>query len=227
METMLINGRDIHDLGAHVLAEYKIGGTNVDTQVFAGRWRTHFDVLEAVPGLRPVQFTLVFTGADRREAFLKKSQVDAMLSGKCELLFPDGIYYTVYAESLGDLVLLGNNKDGVIGQAAYKMSGIAHGEKETTTGADIFCRSTMPRTDCKVTCTATADAAAYTIHGVTFTGVSAGDVLCADGINGRLLVNGAPAVSTVRFMSFPYLVPGWQTIEAPDAPTVEYYPAYI
>lgn len=218
---------DIHDLGAHTLTDYKIGGTKVDTQVFAGRWRTNFDVLEAVPGLRAISFTLVFTGKTRRDLVLNKSRVDAYLTGKCELLMPDGMYYTCYTGSLGDLVIMGNDEHGVIGQAAYKMSGIAHGDLETTTGANIFCRSTMPRTDCKVTCTATADAAEYTVQGVTFTGVSAGDVLCADGINGRLLVNGAPAVNAVRFMSFPYLVPGWQTIEAPDAPTVEYYPAYI
>lgn len=218
---------DIHDLGAHTLTDYKIGGTKVDTQVFAGRWRTNFDVLEAVPGLRAISFTLVFTGKTRRDLVLNKSRVDAYLTGKCELLMPDGMYYTCYTGSLGDLVIMGNDENGCIGQAAYKMSGIAHGDLEKTDDWTIFCRSTMPRTDCKVTCTANEDAASYNVGGVIFTNIHAGDVVCADGINGRLLVNDAPPVDPVRFMSFPYLTPGWQTIEATDYPYIEYYPAYI
>lgn len=218
---------DIHDYGAHTLLEYKIGGTSIDQQVFKGRWRTNFSMLESVPGLRSIQFTLVFVGKDRREAVLHKSQVDAMLTGECELLMPDGMYYTCYAQNLGDLVLLGSDEHGVVGQAAYKMMGIAHGEKEVIDGGAVYCKSTFPKTDCRVTCTASADADEYTVQGVTFTGVHSGDVVCADGINGRLLVNGAPTTNPFTFMSFPYLVPGWQTVDAPDTPVVEYYPTYI
>ena len=218
---------NIHDLGAHTLQDYKVTGTKIDTEVFAGRWRTHFNVLESVPGLRNIQFTLVFEGATRRDVVLNKSRADAFLAKECELLLPDGLLYTCYPASLGDLVLMGNDREGIIGQAAYKLTGIAHGELETVSGYDVFCRSTMPRTDCRVTCTASADASEYTVAGVTFTDITAGDVVCADGINGRLLINGAPATSAVHFMSFPYLVPGWQAIDAPDTPIVEYEPAYI
>jgi hypothetical protein len=57
--------------------------------------------------------------------------------------------------------------------------------------------------------------------------VSAGDVLVADGINGRLLQNGTPTTGNAAFTHLPYLVPGEQTIICPETLTVQYYPSYI
>jgi len=56
--------------------------------------------------------------------------------------------------------------------------------------------------------------------------VSEGDVLTADGINGRMLKNGVPTTG-VTFTHLPYLVPGSQTITCPETLTVKYYPSYI
>jgi hypothetical protein len=61
---------------------------------------------------------------------------------------------------------------------------------------------------------------------VVFKNVSEGDVLTADGINGRMLKNGVPTTG-VTFTHLPYLVPGSQTITCPETLTVKYYPSYI
>ena len=63
------------------------------------------------------------------------------------------------------------------------------------------------------------------VGSVTFSGIHAGDVVVADGIDGILTVNGSPVVA--NFTKLPYLVPGEQTIVCPETLTVEYYPTYI
>ena len=85
----------------------------------------------------------------------------------------------------------------------------------------------MPFTDARLTATVGTSAAAYTLGGATFGSVTAGDVLVFDGIDGKITKNGANAAASVSWTEFPQLVPGKNTITAPDAVTVEYYPTYI
>lgn len=85
----------------------------------------------------------------------------------------------------------------------------------------------MPYTDCSLTVTVGASAESYTLGDAVFSNVSQGDVLCFDGINKRVLINGAPGAQDCTFLSFPSLVPGQNTFTAPDPITVEYYPAYL
>ena len=62
---------------------------------------------------------------------------------------------------------------------------------------------------------------------VTITGVTAGDVLVVDGIEGRILQNGAPCAGNMSFLHLPALVPGENVFSCPEVLTVEYYPTYI
>lgn len=225
MDTIYINGTDVQTLGAKGLMEYTIGGTALDNEVFHGRYRTHFGVLASVPGTRSIKFTLAFEANTRQDALLNKSAVDALMVGVVDLQMPDELFYRCYSSGIGDLVLMGTDNGGYIGTAVYKFTGICHGSLVTQTGTSINCTSTMPRTDCKLECTVSADADEFVLGTVTFTNVSAGDVLVADGIEGRFLVNGAPSVNEVSFLTFPYLVPGTNTF--PRSVTVTYEPTYI
>ena len=94
-------------------------------------------------------------------------------------------------------------------------------------GGSIFCASTLPFTDARLTVTAGAASAAYQLGGATFSNVSAGDVLVFDGIGGKITKNGANAAASVNWTDFPALTPGNNTIAAADPVTVEYYPTYI
>ena len=48
-----------------------------------------------------------------------------------------------------------------------------------------------------------------------------------DGIDKRVLINGAPGAQRCEFLSFPSLVPGENRFDTPDPVTVAYYPAYL
>lgn len=224
MDTIYINGKSLSTLGVDGLLEYTITGTGISNEVFTGRFRTHFSVLASVPGTKAVTFTLVFKAQTRNAAVLLKSAVDAEFVGQVELKMPDDLYYTCYSSAIGEIMLKGSDS-GWIGTAVYKCTGFCHDQLVTETGTSINCTSTMPRTDCKLEYTVPAAVNVYTLGTVAFTNLSAGDVLTADGIEGRFLVNNAPAVNRVIFTEFPYLVPGENTF--PDAVTVTYYPTYI
>lgn len=227
MDTITINGKTLEELGVDGLAEYTVGGSSFDNQTFFGRNRTTFDVLASVPRLKTVAFTLAFKSATRAAAVMLKSRVDAEFVGKIDLRMPDDLYYTVYADGIGDLVLKGTS-GGYIGTAAYKFKGICHGEIVTVTGNTVNCLSTTPRTDCKLEVTVPANATYFRLGTVQFNNVSAGDVLTADGLTGRILVNGAPASGEISFTQFPFLVPGENNIyTTAGTATVTYYPTYI
>ena len=84
----------------------------------------------------------------------------------------------------------------------------------------------MPKTDCRLTATATAVAPLFFLGPVTFFGVAANDVFVVDGINGLITRNGNP--ETANFIRFPYLVPGENTITSTvNDLIVEYYPTFI
>jgi hypothetical protein len=69
--------------------------------------------------------------------------------------------------------------------------------------------------------------AQYPLGGALFSGVSNGDVLVFDGIDGKITKNGANAAASVTWTEFPQLEPGENVIASLDAVTVEYYPTYL
>ena len=69
--------------------------------------------------------------------------------------------------------------------------------------------------------------AQYPLGGALFSGVSNGDVLVFDGIDGKITKNGANAAASVTWAEFPQLEPGENVITSLDAVTVEYYPTYL
>ena len=122
--------------------------------------------------------------------------------------------------------MLGVERNQVIALCSYQFKGVRHDKLETVQGNTVICKSTVPHTDCRLTCTASQDYASLTIDTVTITGVTAGDVLVVDGILGRILQNGAPCAGNMSFVHFPSLVPEENTLTCPEDLTVEYYPTY-
>lgn len=224
MDTIYINGTDIATLGGAALQEWRVGGTALKNQTFLGRWRTNPLVLSSVPTTKKLTFSIAYEAQDAYTATLNKSRVDALLVGKVTLYMPNTLYYTGYTTGIGDLVLMGNDTEGVIGIAQYSFEGICHGPLVTVNAGTVNCLSTAPRTDCILTKTMTAAADAFALGPVTFTNVSAGDVLKVDGIEGTIMVNGAPVSNPISFSEFPYLVPGQNTT---NADSISYYPTYI
>lgn len=223
--TMHINGVNIADYGV-LVESMKVGAIETTTDVYQGVNRTNFNVLNTTQYMRALSVNLFYSAPTRRDLALIKSKLDNMMVGKLDLWLPDGFYYASYLETAGEETILGVENDKVIALCAYQFKGIRHDELETVEGNTVICKSTVPRTDCRLTCTASQAYASLTIDTVTITDVAKDDVLVVDGITGRILQNGALCAGNMSFIHFPYLVPEENNLTCPEDLTVEYYPTY-
>ena len=227
--TAYVNNVNIFDVGA-LVQSFKVSGTAISNTAYQGVNSTGFNVLSTTRGMRTISLTLGYKGITKRDLAFKKAKLDAMLgAGKIELYLPDGFFYTSYMTGVGEEAVQGVEGNKVIALCTYTLQGIRHDELEelTVTSGDTFlCASLIPTTDCRLTCTASQAYASLTIGSVTVTSVTQGDVITVDGINKRILQNGAPCAGNMSFINFPQLVPGENTISCPETLTVEYYPTY-
>ena len=223
--TMHINGVNIYDYG--VLVEgLKVGAIETSSEVYQGVNRTNFNVLNTYQYMRPITVNLFYSAPTKRELALIKSKLDNMMVGKLELWLPDGFFYSAYLLSAGEENVLGVENNKVIALCTYQFKGVRHDKLETVNGNTVICKSTVPRTDCRLTCTASQNYASLQIDTVTITNVTAGDVLVVDGITGRILQNGGLCAGNMSFVHFPSLVPDENTLTCDEDLTVEYYPTY-
>ena len=222
-----INGADLSERGVDMLRDYKIGGTAITNTIFQGRNRSSYRLLAGVYGQKPISFTLVYEGKTYREAALNRSAVESMLWGKVEISMPDGFFYTSTVQSIGEGTIYGQEDSQVLIEVPYELQGIQHDPLMTVAGGNFCNPGTLPYTDCSVSATAGAAASLYLLAGATFHDVKAGEKLEVDGINGRILRNGAPAPGNVDFIRFPQVTPGQNSFLAPDPVTVSFYPSYI
>lgn len=230
---LLINGKPLKTFGGSALLDYSIGAVSMETDIFQGINRTGFNVLQQRRQLRPVEISIIFRGADLHDAKAQRSRLNAELTGKAELYIPDDeYYYDVYCDSFGEEEIVGQGEREAAIKCRYAFRGVRRGalvSQAVAPGGTLYCFSTMPLTDCCLTVTAAASYSSFTLGGAVFSSVSSGDVLCFDGMDGKVTKNGVNYAASVSWLRFPQLVPGENTIAATGtAPvTVEYYPTYL
>jgi hypothetical protein len=153
------------------------------------------------------------------------------LFDKVDFFIPDGgFHYSVICTGTGADTLIGHGNKTAQIKSTYTLKGVRHDERKTVTlapGSNLYCLSTMPLTDCRLTATVGASASSYHLGGAVFSNVAAGDVLVFDGIDGKITRNGVNYAQNVTWAEFPSLVPGWNAIQCPDTVAVEYEPTYI
>ena len=227
--TAYINGEDIYNVGA-LVESFKVSSTAITNNVYQGKDSTNFNVLSTIRGMRAITLNLFYKGSSKRELALKKSKIDnALGAGKIDLALPDGFSYFAFLTSAGEEQVMGVEGQDVIALCTYTLEGIRHDDLQTLTvptGNSFYCESLIEKTDCRLTCTASSDYASLVIGPVTITNVHMSDVLVVDGINKRILQNGAPCAGNMSFIHFPHLIPGENTISCIETLTVEYYPTY-
>ena len=229
---LTINGKAIQDFGGASLRDYVVSAPAITSYDFQGVNRTSWRLLKQEFGRRTIEITVIFTAPDMNTARLQMSMFNVACWGRVELSLPDGFLYDCRIDSLGQAELVGDNgsTEAKI-QAKYTFVGQQHRPLETVDlpagGGSVFCRSTMPFTDCRLITTVGTSAATYNFGGAVWENVTAGDVLVFDGIDGLILRNGNNDAAAVNWTVFPSLVPGENEITAPDAVTVEYYPTLI
>lgn len=227
----VVNGKPLATYGGAALLDYSIGETEVSPATFHGVNRTNFNLLRNFFGLRDIALTIVFEAEDLRQAKLNRSALNGALFGKSEIFIPDdGFYYDVICTSTGaeELIGIGNRSAQI--KSLYQFSGIRHDALKTVTlpvGKTIYCLSTMPVTDCRLTASPIVAGTNYQLGGAIFHNVNVGDLLVFDGIEGKITQNGENAAATVSWLEFPKLTPGPNMIQCVDPITVEYYPTFI
>lgn len=223
--TMHINGTNIADYGV-LVEKLQVGAIETQQEVYQGVNRSNFNVLDTIQYMRTINVSLFYSAPTRRELALIKSKIDNMMIGKLDLWLPDGFYYFAHLVTAGEENILGVERNQVIALCSYQFKGIRHDKLETVNGNTVICKSTVPHTDCRLTCTASQNYAELQIDTVTIKNVSQGDVLVVDGITGRILQNNGLCAGNMSFIHFPSLVPEENTLTCPEELTVEYYPTY-
>ena len=231
---MVINGKAIQDFGGATLRDYIVSAPSISSHDFLGINRTTWRLLKQEFGRRNIDITVIFSGPDMDTARTEMSLFNLACWGRVELFLPDGFLYDCRIESMGQAELVGDDGTTIAKiQGKYSFVGQQRKPMETvqlSTGSGvIFCKSTMPFTDCRLTTTVGASAATYSFGGATWENVEAGDALVFDGIDGLILRNGVNDATSVNWTVFPSLAPGANTFTSSygDPVTVEYYPTFI
>lgn len=223
MIDMWLNGTPLEDYGGRLVRDYTYTPPVLSPAVYKGRFRSSFILLDNPVDFGELDIQVVFEGEGYTEVTIKKSTFDAAILGKNVIVMGDGFWYDTYTEELGAATYPGT---GLL-ECSYKLKAIRRGPDIEVTGNIIYCDSTWPTTDCILTATVSTAAANYEIEGVIFEDVDPGDVLTVDGINGRILVNGAPNAQKATWTRFPSLSPGKNSLTCPDTLTVQYHPVYL
>lgn len=225
--TAYVNGQPLSNFSA-VLQEFTVGSADITSSYWQGVNRTNFALLKQQFGLRSISLSVAAIGDTFRDAAVMLSRLTGALWGTVELYLPDGFYYTcILAESGGDPGRVGPGYGQTLLLKEYSLVGYRHDPLVTTTGPAVWCSSTTPQTDCILTVIVGAAADSYALGGATFHNVTQGEQLVFDGINKRILRNGAPGAAEVDWINFPYLTPGENTVTAADPVTVQFYPCYL
>lgn len=234
--TAYINGVDIYTVGA-LVESFKVSGTAITNTAYQGLDSTDFNVLSTTRGMRVITLNLFYKATTKRGLALKKAKIDNLIGdGKIDLALPDGFHYAAFLISAGEEQPLGVEGNELIALCTYTLQGIRHDDLKVfpvNSGAHFECKSLIPLTDVRITTTAATAYEALTIGTVKITNVHQGDVLVVDGINKRIMQNGAPCAGNMSFINFPKLVPEDNVITCKSGSTeitipltVEYYPTY-
>lgn len=218
---MFVNNKPLSHFDGELQYGYTVSGVNLDTAYSA---TGQFPILfEQRTGLKSIAVTITFHGKNTAEAYQKYSLFCREIAGKSEIVLPDDALYSVLLTEISDEVYI---TDGIM-DATFSFIGTKHGSKQTVTGNQVFCASTLPKTDCILSVTVGKTGKNYKLGSVTFPAVTAGEKLCVDGITKRILVDGVPAAQRAEWLEFPYLKPGINNITCQDTVTVVFYPAYF
>ena len=220
---MWINLKPLHLFGGKLKMDYTYTPPEISNEYFKGRRRSGFVVLDSSYELGSLSLPIVFFGADRNDAALKKSMFEKEAFGRSDIILGDEFMYFTFLESIGESSY---PSDQLI-EVTYEFKCIRHGKYREVKKNTVYCESTLPETDCILSTTVGKTGSNYKVGTVTFPKVTQGEKITVDGINKRILIGGAPAASRAEWIRFPVLIPGKNNIACTDPLTVSYYPVYF
>lgn len=220
---MYVNNIDIAAYGAELKREYTYTPPTISNEYFKGRRRSTFTLLTSNFEVGTLVCPMVFVGKHKRDVCEKKSAFESLAFGQCDIDMQDGFSYFAFLDDIGTPSY---PCDEII-ETDYTFKCIRHGEYETVTGNSVFCKSTLPNTDCVLSVTVGASGQNYVVGTVTFPTVTQGQQITVDGINKRILINNVPSADEATWIKFPSLTPGENNLTCKDTMTIGYYPVYF
>ncbi len=224
-----INGVGSGEYGARLLASYKVGGTPIKRTRQKMPGVQGWLALHTEYGLRTITLPVHVEGQTPLQASLQLSKLTAALSAEpVNLYLPNGMQYFASLDDVGSAAEL--TQDGCLLPCTYKLVGYAHGDLQTVTispNGTLHAIGTAPHMACKISCTVGKAAANYSMAGITWKNVQAGDKLEIDGLTKRVTRNGYSDIGRTDLTEWPTLTPGKNTMDARDALTVSYYPIWL
>ena len=248
MREMTINNTDITEFGARLLS-YTAGGTELSNTASLSRQADFPRLFRTEYGRRKLTVTIVFRPKFERGEVLtifdklnrltdQKNKLDALLCGSVsELRLPDGYYYRSVLESAGDEIV-----DGESLEVTYQFTAVRHAELANPSGMQVYCQSTVKRTDCRIYIVVgsdwpSGDTFKFSCSGarssVWIPNVNPRDGIEIDGINKFLYRSGHNVFGESDILTFPYLLPGNNTYTESNHPDVvctyrtEYFPTFV
>lgn len=214
-----VNGITISRYGG-VLQDYLYSPGMIVSTLSSGSRKTIFNLFSQKTEKASLTINIIVSGRNREELLQRTDSIIGMFNGLCEIRM-DG-YLFRFA-----LTQVTTEKKG-LKSAIVNVTGTAskHLPMMKSASRNIYCRSTVPETDCILKATATAAAQDYILGSVKFDSVAAGDVLVVDGINCKITKNGTPCAAECDFKAFTILKPGHNIITCDDIPEVSYYPTF-
>lgn len=220
---MWINLKPLYLFGGKLRVDYTYTPPEISSEYFKGRRRTSFTLLESSYDMAALSLPIVFYGQNRNDVALKKSKFEAEIFGRSDIIMEDDFMYFAILNSIGDAAYPSEQ----LIEVTYDFKCIRHGKYKEIQKNMIYCESTLPDTDCILSTTVGSTGKNYKVGTATFPSVTKGEKITVDGINKRILVNGAPAANRAQWIRFPSLVPGKNNISCQDKLTVGYYPVYF
>ena len=222
-----VNGQDISTFGAKLI-DYTVGGIPY-TDNFVKPPKHAFPIgFAGTDGLREITLSMDFVSTSAAAAEANVSNFVAECMSGCELLLPDGFYYTCVFGSAE----ASKHVAPWINQIAVKMKGVRHGEKVTSStisAAGTLVVSGNRPTPAKVTVSGVTDGASITINGteIEFTDITG--IVIIDGINCTVTSSGINVFANTNLTAFPVLNAGNNSIDMTSGVSVtfEYYPLYV
>ena len=219
-----INGKTLDIFDAEMLDNYSIGPCDFENGYIIPPSATFPIILAGKVGVRSVSITLDFSGDTRHERTLTISKFTQLLQDGCELLMPDGFFYTCVFKSSSSP----QEKSPWITQVNFSLIAVRHSALKTeifTTGTSVLkvegnCNSPaiikIKATDTEVT-----------VCGFTVKNIK-GEVII-NGMDGTVLENGLNKYGDIENMTkFPEFSAGNNTIEVVGKAEVKisYYPIF-
>lgn len=215
-----VNGHDLSEFSARLLASYQMGACELTTDTFQGASRSTLLLLDQSFGAMEIVLPLEFWGVSRRDTVAKWSSFCRAATGAVELDLKDGYIYACCVTDFGKPAWISDGWLSVdVTLRGLRQKPAVTISAESTIGAAVTCESTFPRTDCVLTLPNAI------LRGAELVNVILGDnqwflqtqfpspsELVLDGVNKIFKLNGANITAQMQWEDFPYLVPGENAI---------------